>query len=448
MVFEPPPIELLPDEPPPDPDRPPIRVVVTDDLERSRLTVAVRWILAIPLFLWWFVWSFSAFLVGIVNWFATLITGRSPDGLHDFFVMYIRYSAHVYAYSLFAANPYPGFMGNKVYPVDVQVVASRAQSRWKTFFRIFLAFPALVLAGFLVNFPMPQIGYTTNGQGQEVRFFFVVAGALFGLSFFAWLACLVKGRMPPGFRDLMAYGIRYALQAWGYFFLLADRYPNADPAQPPAVAPEKPRFLRLELEDDLRRSRLTVFFRFLLFLPHYVWLYLWSLVAYLAMILNWFATLILGRAPSFLHRFLTAYLRYRTHVFAYVTLIGNPFPGFTGKGGIYPVDLEIGERERQHRLKTLFRAFLAIPASCFYLVFWLFLLIVSIFSWFAALVLGRMPQGFRNAGAWALRYTAEADAYFYVLTDVYPYSGPWEFAPPLPVPLPLEIEREPGPAFT
>jgi hypothetical protein len=38
---------------------------------------------------------------------------------------------------------------------------------------------------------------------------------------------------------------------------------------------------RITVDDDLRRSRLTVFFRLLLALPHIVWLYLWSFAAWL-----------------------------------------------------------------------------------------------------------------------------------------------------------------------
>ena len=45
----------------------------------------------------------------------------------------------------------------------------------------------------------------------------------------------------------------------------------------------------------------------------------------------------------------------------------------------------------------------------------------------------------------ALRYGAETNAYFFLLTDVYPYSGPWEFAPPRDAP--PEPEPEPEPAF-
>lgn len=68
----------------------------------------------------------------------------------------------------------------------------------------------------------------------------------------------------------------------------------------------------LQLTDDLDRDRLTVFFRLLLAIPHLIWIALWGIVAVLAAIANWFATLALGRAPEPLHRFLAAYVRYAT----------------------------------------------------------------------------------------------------------------------------------------
>ena len=51
----------------------PIRLVVNDDLQRNRLTVFFRLILAIPLILWVILWGVIAMLAYIVNWFATLI---------------------------------------------------------------------------------------------------------------------------------------------------------------------------------------------------------------------------------------------------------------------------------------------------------------------------------------------------------------------------------------
>jgi Domain of unknown function (DUF4389) len=441
----------LPPEPPavpPDPDRHPIRVVVTDDLERSRLTVFFRILLAIPLLVWLALWSIGAFFTAIVNWFITLIRGRSPISLHDFFASYVRFTTHLHAYLFLAANPYPGFTGKPGYPIDVEIDQPEPQSRWKTAFRFILAIPALMLAGALVGSPGGGGNWNYSDQnsgGGGTGYAYSFGSAFLTISVLAWVACLVRARMPHGMRDLFAYGLRYGAQAWGYLFLLTDRYPDADPELPPAVPPEKRRAVTLRVEDDLRRSRLTVFFRFLLFLPHLVWLILWSVAVLVGLIVSWFATLILARTPAPLHRFIAAYVRYTVHVYAYVFLVANPFPGFVGAPGTYPVEVEIAGPERQSRWKTLLRFFLAIPAFLISGTLSGALFLVAFFGWFVALALGRMPQGFRNLGAWSLRYAAETDAYLYLLTDTYPYSGPWEFAPP--VPAPVEPEPEPEPAF-
>ena len=39
---------------------------------------------------------------------------------------------------------------------------------------------------------------------------------------------------------------------------------------------------------------------------------------FFAIIANWFATLFTGQAPEVLHRFLSAYLRYGIHIYAYL----------------------------------------------------------------------------------------------------------------------------------
>src|SRR5215216_7733407 len=119
--------------------------------------------------------------------------------------------------------------------------------------------------------------------------------------------------------------------------------------------------VRLVVSDDLQRNRLTVFFRLILAIPHFIWVALWAVIAILAGIANWFATLFTGRSPDGLHNFLATFLRYATHVRAYTLLIADPFPGFTGKPG-YPIDLEVDPPERQSRLTVFFRSILAIPA--------------------------------------------------------------------------------------
>ena len=54
----------------------PIRLVVNDDLQRNRLTVFFRLILAIPLLLWAVLWAVIAVLAYIVNWFGTPLLVR------------------------------------------------------------------------------------------------------------------------------------------------------------------------------------------------------------------------------------------------------------------------------------------------------------------------------------------------------------------------------------
>jgi hypothetical protein len=424
--------------PPPAVQRHPVQVVVNDDLHRSRLTVFFRLLLAIPHVIWFVIWSLFAFLISIINWVITLVRGRSAESLHDFYCSYIRYATHLYAYLFLAANPYPGFTGKPGYPIDVELPPLERQSRWKTLFRLVLALPALVLSSVFVGAPG---GGGNSGRGSSTGSEFeqndwsnyTVGGVAFVVAFLAWFVCLVRGQMALGFRDLVAYALRYNAQTLAYLLFVTDRYPNSDPGEPPASPPPTEPAVRIRVEDDLRRSRLTVFFRFLLFLPHLVWFVLWSIAFFFAVVFGWFAALVLGRLPGPLHRFIGAYVRYAAHLSAYLFLIANPFPGFTGTPGIYPVDIEIDPPERQSRWKIFFRFFLAIPALFVSGALGGAVLLVGFFGWFVSLALGRMPEGLRNLGAFELRYSSQVYAYLYLLTDRYPFSGPWEFARAAPV---------------
>lgn len=102
----------------------------------------------------------------------------------------------------------------------------------------------------------------------------------------------------------MAYALRYAGQLDAYVFCLTDRYPTADP-RTEATLPGDVHPVSVALTDDGTRSWLTVFFRLLLTLPHLIWLVLWGFVAALTAIVNWVTTLVLGRAPTAVHRFLS-----------------------------------------------------------------------------------------------------------------------------------------------
>lgn len=175
--------------------------------------------------------------------------------------------------------------------------------------------------------------------------------------------------------------------------------------------------------DDLKRNRLTVFFRSLLAIPHYIVLALWTIVAELAILIAWFAALITGRVPTGLHNFIASWLRYTTHVYAYMFLLADPYPPFSGSS-TYPVDLQVAPPEPQSRWKTFFRIFLAIPALIIAGVLRYLGLAIAVIGWFASLFLGRMPKGLRDTGAWTLRVDQQTYAYTSLLTDKYPQFGP------------------------
>jgi Domain of unknown function (DUF4389) len=182
----------------------------------------------------------------------------------------------------------------------------------------------------------------------------------------------------------------------------------------------QPHPIRLVVNDDLQRTRLTVFFRLILAIPLILWALLWGAITLLAAIVNWFATLFTGRSPDGLHNFLATYLRYSTHVRAYVLLIANPYPGFTGKLGTYPIDLEVDPPEPQSRLTVFFRIILAIPALFVTNIMSNLSQLLAVFSWFIALVTGRVPEGIRNFAALALRIETQTYGYLMLVTGKYP----------------------------
>jgi len=180
----------------------PVQLVVHDDLRRWRLTVALRWLLALPHVFVVGLWGYLVLPVAIVIWVMTLIRGQTPRGLHDWTSRFLRYWAHVTAYVWLVAEPFPGFRGwYGTYPVDLIIDPPRRQTRWKTLFRLPLAIPAYVLMAVL---------------GTVLQIVAVIS----------WFIALALGRVPKGMRDLMAYCLRYNAQTYAYLLLLTDRYPT------------------------------------------------------------------------------------------------------------------------------------------------------------------------------------------------------------------------------
>ena len=186
------------------------------------------------------------------------------------------------------------------------------------------------------------------------------------------------------------------------------------------VPPQHP--IAFVVTDDLKRSRLTVFFRLLLASPHLIWLELYSIVAMVVVFIAWIMGVLTGGVPAGLHNFLAGWLRYSTKVYAYVLLLADPFPPFSGARP-YPVDVTVAPAEEQGRVSIFFRILLAIPALILSSVLRYVNLVVAFLEWFYCLVTGRASEGMTKASLWLLRYEIQTYGYVILLTKTYPSFG-------------------------
>jgi hypothetical protein len=179
----------------------------------------------------------------------------------------------------------------------------------------------------------------------------------------------------------------------------------------------------VEAAEPLRRRRLAVLFRAPLAVPHYLVLSVWALLVVPAAVVAWLALLIEGRLPSWLHRFLGAFLRYQGQVTAWLDLLSAQYPNPVHTLE-HPFRIEFAERPRQLRIVTVFRLPLALPALVLTSALNVVLALASVAAWFVALIVGRTTPGLQELGTFCLRYQLETLAYLMLLTAAYPRLAP------------------------
>ena len=170
---------------------------------RNRLTAFFRLILAIPLVIVLYFYAIIAAIAIVVAWFAIVITGRYPQGLYDFVARYLRFLTRVTAYATLLCDRYPPFGGSAddSYPVRMHFAgALERYSRLKTFFRVILAIPIVILR-------------------------YVITLLLEVGAFAAWVVIVITGKLPRGLFDVMVLANSYTARSDAYLFLLTVTYP-------------------------------------------------------------------------------------------------------------------------------------------------------------------------------------------------------------------------------
>ncbi|HEY1450599.1 MAG TPA: DUF4389 domain-containing protein, partial [Solirubrobacteraceae bacterium] len=163
-------------------------------------------------------------------------------------------------------------------------------------------------------------------------------------------------------------------------------------------------------------------FRLLLIIPVAIVLYVFGIVASVAIVIAWFAVVITGRYPVGLYSFVADFNRFFTRVTAYGVLLTDVYPPFSGGDDpAYPVRMQFaGPLEQYSRSKAFFRLILAIPIVVLRYVINLLLEVGAFAAWFVIVITGKMPRGLFDLMVLANSYTARSDAYLYLLTETYP----------------------------
>jgi hypothetical protein len=174
-----------------------------------------------------------------------------------------------------------------------------------------------------------------------------------------------------------------------------------------------------------------VLLRVVLVIPHYIVLFVWTLVIIPTVAVAWLALLIEGRLPTWLHRHLAAFVRYQGQVTAWFGLLSARYPDPLHTRD-HPFRIALAQRPRQRRLVTLLRLPLALPALILGSVLNVVLPATTIPAWFAGVIFGRTTAGLQELGTFCLRYVLEVQAYVLLVTPAYPRLAP-----------PAEVTTEP-----
>lgn len=179
--------------------------------------------------------------------------------------------------------------------------------------------------------------------------------------------------------------------------------------------------LRYDIEYPERLSRLLIFVKWLLAIPHFVVLYLLSLIAYLFVFIAFFAILFTKKYPRGLFDFVVNYYRWNANVGAYAGLMRDEYPPFSWEPGKYPVTLEVDYPDELSRWLPLVKWILAIPHWVALVFVALIASLLYVIAFLAILFTGRFPRGLFDFVVGVNRWNYRVSAYaFLLLTDAYP----------------------------
>ena len=180
----------------------------------------------------------------------------------------------------------------------------------------------------------------------------------------------------------------------------------------------EPGVLMYSVEYPESSSRLLIFIRWILAIPHAIILYLFGLAVGITTFIAWFAILFTGTYPRGLWDFAVSYQVWSANLSAYLLFQRDEYPPFGA--GDYPVQYDLVYPERLSRGLIFIKFLLVIPHLIALVVLGIVAYVVIILTWFAILITGRNPRGLFNFLVGVSRWAHRVNAYMYLLTDNYP----------------------------
>lgn len=187
------------------------------------------------------------------------------------------------------------------YPATFEFNAPEKVARWRVIGNLILSIPHII-----------------------VVYLLGIVGTV--IDILSWIVIVLTGKLPAGLAGVSCMLIRYQTRVGAFIVFMRSSYPPFDfdtSTQDNGKDPEVVVNFEPELEG---RSRLSVFFRFILLIPVVIVGMLWGILAELAAIVAFFAVLILGRWPKGLLNFIVGVNRFSVRTSAYWSLLTDKYP--------------------------------------------------------------------------------------------------------------------------
>jgi len=185
-----------------------------------------------------------------------------------------------------------------------------------------------------------------------------------------------------------------------------------------APAPGAPTQFDVEYPDEL--SRLLIFFKWLLAIPHFIILYALGVVQSVITIIAFFAILFTTRYPEGLFKIAVGVMRWQANLYAYILLLRDDYPPFSWESGEYPLTLEVEYPDTLNRWLPLIKWLLIIPNLIVFMIVALVAYFLIFIAWFAILFTGKFPRGMFDFVVGTMRWSLRVNAYIYLMRDEYP----------------------------